>query len=73
MDFMLSEKQKMLQAMVKDFARKEVEPRWQEMEEKRRIPDDMLKKLANLGLLGMTVPAEYNGTRHGRLCAPAGD
>ena len=33
MDFMLSEKQKMLQAMVKDFTRKEVEPRWQEMEE----------------------------------------
>ena len=65
MDFILSEKQKMLQAMVKDFARKEVEPRWQEMEEKRRIPDDLLQKLAALGLLGMTVPAEYNGTDAG--------
>lgn len=65
MDFMLSEKQKMLQAMVKDFARKEVEPRWQEMEEKRRVPDDIFKKLANLGLLGMTVPVEYNGTDTG--------
>ena len=65
MDFILSEKQKMLQAMVKDFARKEVEPRWQEMEEKRRIPDDLLKKLAALGLLGMTVPTEYNGTNMG--------
>jgi alkylation response protein AidB-like acyl-CoA dehydrogenase len=62
MDFMLSEKQKMLQALVKDFTRKEVEPRWKEMEESRRIPDDLLKKLNDLGLLGMTVPAEYNGT-----------
>ena len=65
MDFVLSEKQKMLQAMVKDFARKEVEPRWQEMEETRRVPDDILKKLADLGLLGMTVPIEYNGTDAG--------
>ena len=65
MDFILSEKQKMLQSMVKDFTRKEVEPRWQEMEEKRRIPDDLLKKLAALGLLGMTVPTEYNGTNMG--------
>ena len=65
MDFMLSEKQKMLQALVKSFTRKEVEPRWKEMEESRRIPDNLLKKLNDLGLLGMTVPAEYNGTDAG--------
>ena len=65
MDFVLSEKQKMLQSLVKDFTRKEVEPRWQEMELKRRVPDDLLKKLAALGLLGMTVPVEYHGTEAG--------
>ena len=65
MDFMLSEKQKMLQAMVKEFTRKEVEPRWKEMEDTRRIPDDLLKKLNDIGLLGMTVPPEYNGTNAG--------
>ena len=65
MDFMLSEKQKMLQTMVKDFTRKEVEPRWKEMEDSRRIPEDLLKKLNDIGLLGMTVPVEYNGTNAG--------
>ena len=65
MDFVLSEKQKMLQSLVKDFTRKGVEPRWQEMEMKRRVPDDLLKKLAALGLFGMTVPAEYHGTDAG--------
>jgi alkylation response protein AidB-like acyl-CoA dehydrogenase len=65
MDFTLNEKQKMLQTLVKDFTRKEVEPRWKEMEISRRIPDDLLKKLNDIGLFGMTVPAEYNGTSMG--------
>ena len=65
MDFVLNERQKMLQAMVKDFTRKEAEPRWKEMEVSRRIPDDLLKKLNDIGLLGMTVPTEYNGTNAG--------
>jgi len=65
MDFVLNEKQKMLQAMAKDFTRKEVEPRWKEMEDVRRIPDDLLKKLNDIGLFGMTVPTEYNGTNAG--------
>jgi alkylation response protein AidB-like acyl-CoA dehydrogenase len=65
MDFILSEKQKMLRSLVNDFTRKEVEPRWQEMELKRRVPDDLLKKLAALELFGMTVPAEYHGTEAG--------
>ena len=65
MDFVLSEKQKMLQAMIKNFTRKEVESRWKEMEDARCIPDDLLKKLADIGLLGMTVPTKYNGTNAG--------
>ena len=65
MDFTLNERQKMLQAMVRDFTRKEVEPRWQEMEKSRRVPDDLLKQLNALGLFGMTVPAEYNGADTG--------
>ncbi len=61
MDFILSEQQKILQSMVKDFTQKEVEPRWREMEETRRIPDDLLKKFSQIGLLGMTAPEEYGG------------
>jgi alkylation response protein AidB-like acyl-CoA dehydrogenase len=65
MDFVLNEKHKMLQTMVKDFTRKEVEPRWQEMEDKRRIPDDLLKQLNDIGLFGMTVPMQYGGNDAG--------
>jgi butyryl-CoA dehydrogenase len=65
MDFTLTEKQKMLQSMVRDFTRKDVEPRWQEMEKSRRIPDDLVQQLASLGLFGMTVPPEYNGSGAG--------
>ena len=65
MDFTLNEKQKMLQSMVRDFTRKEIETRWQEMEKSRRIPDDLLKQLASLGLFGMTVPVEYIGNDAG--------
>jgi alkylation response protein AidB-like acyl-CoA dehydrogenase len=65
MDFTLNERQKMLQAMVRDFTRKEVEPRWKEMEDARRIPDNLLKKMNDIGLLGMTVPTEYNGNDAG--------
>ena len=65
MDFTLTEKQKMLQSMVRDFTRKDVEPRWQEMEKSRRIPDDLLKQLASLGLFGMTVPVEFSGNDAG--------
>jgi len=58
MDFTLNEKpKKCFQSMVRDFTRKEVEPRWQEMEKSRRIPDDLLKQLASLGLF-----------RHDRAC-----
>jgi alkylation response protein AidB-like acyl-CoA dehydrogenase len=35
------------------------------METSRRIPDDLLKQLASLGLFGMTVPVEYNGNDAG--------
>jgi len=35
MDFTLNESKKMLQSMVRDFTRKEIEPRWQEMEKSR--------------------------------------
>ena len=65
MDFTLNEEQLMLQTMVRDFTQTEIEPRWQEMEESRRIPDDLLKKFADIGLMGMTVPQEYNGTDAG--------
>ena len=62
MDFELSEEQRLLQKMVQEFSRQEIEPRVKELEERHEFPREILQKLAGLGLLGMTVPAEYGGT-----------
>ncbi len=63
MDFELSEEQRLLQGLVRDFARKEITPQAEELEERAEFPRDILGKLAGLGLMGMTVPSEYGGIR----------
>ena len=58
MNFELSEDQKMLKDMVREFVQKEIEPYAKTLEEKHEFPREILKKLAELGLLGMTIPPE---------------
>lgn len=61
MDFQLSEEQKMLVQMTRDFAEKEVAPRLATLPEDEPLPADLRKSLADLGLLGMCLPSEYGG------------
>jgi len=63
MDFELSEEQKLLQEMVRDFAQKEILPQAKSLEEDSTFPREILKKLGDLGILGMTIPPEYQGIR----------
>jgi len=63
MDFELSEEQKLLQEMVRDFAQKEILPQAKSLEEDSTFPQEILKKLGDLGILGMTIPLEYQGIR----------
>lgn len=67
MDFTLAENQKMLKAMVKDFATKELEPIAAEIDEKARFPDESIKKMAGLGLMGIPFPEEYGGSSGGQI------
>jgi len=62
MDFVLTEEQKMLQKMTRDFAREEVEPHVNEWEEQGGIPREVFDKMAKLGMLGPTAPPEYGGS-----------
>jgi len=72
MQFMLSEEQLLLQTMVKDFTKTEIEPIALKIDQEGKIPDDLLKKMAQIGLLGMTIPKEYGGSGFGNLgCALA--
>jgi butyryl-CoA dehydrogenase len=61
MSFELTEEQKMIRAMVREFARTEILPTAAERDRTREFPRENLRKMGELGLMGMNVPAEYNG------------
>lgn len=52
----------MLREMVADFTKREVEPQAAEFDRKGHLNLDLFRKLAELGLLGVTVPAEHGGS-----------
>ncbi len=57
----LSDEQKMLRDMVREFATNEIEPIAAEIDETCAYPMDNIKKMAELGLLGIPFPEEYGG------------
>ena len=62
MEFQLNEEQKMLKKMVHELAEKEFRPKVAEWEaEAEHMPREYFKKLADLGLLGLPIPVEYEG------------
>lgn len=62
MEFGLNENQKMIAQMVRDFAEKEVKPFMNKWDEEEFFPVDTMKKLGELGLLGIYIPEEYGGS-----------
>src|SRR5210317_353747 len=61
MTFKLTEEQLMVQSMVRDLGRTEFAPKAMERDRTKEFPADNLKKLGELGLMGMMIPPEYNG------------
>jgi alkylation response protein AidB-like acyl-CoA dehydrogenase len=62
MTFKLTEEQLMIQSMVRDLARSEFAPKAMERDKTKEFPADNLAKLGELGLMGMMVPPEYDGS-----------
>ena len=62
MDLKLSEEHKMLQDMARDFAQKEIAPLAAEIDEAARFPTETVKKMGELGFMGIEIPEEYGGT-----------
>lgn len=58
---MLTEEQRMVQDMARAFARDEIAPRAGDWEKAGEIPMDFLREMGALGLMGMTVPEEWDG------------
>jgi butyryl-CoA dehydrogenase len=61
MDFDLTEEQRMIRTSARDFAVREVAPKAAELDKTARWPTEIVAKMAELGLLGMTVPQEWGG------------
>lgn len=59
--FALTEEQKMLQKMAREFALKEIIPVAAEFDEKAIFPDEIFRKGLELGIVNMNIPAEYGG------------
>ena len=60
-DLYFTEEHKMLRDMVRDFARNEVKPLAQELDEKGGFPYESVKKMAELGLMGIPWDEKYGG------------
>jgi butyryl-CoA dehydrogenase len=62
MDFELTEEQRMIKEMVRNFAEKEVAPLAEKLDEEELFPEKNVKRMAELGLMGMMIPQEYGGS-----------
>lgn len=60
--FELSEEQLMIQQAARDFAQTELKPGVIERDEHQKFPKEEIKKLGELGFLGMMVDPKYNGS-----------
>ncbi len=61
MDFKLTQEQEMLRKMLRDFGEKEVRPIAAEIDKTSEFPWDVIKKMGELGLMGMTIEEKYGG------------
>jgi len=61
MAYQLNEEQRMIRAMVREFARDQVLPTAAERDRTCEFPAENIQKMGELGLMGMNVPPEYNG------------
>src|SRR3546814_12660694 len=67
MSFDLGETADMLRATVRTFSAGEIAPRAAEIDASNRFPDDLWRKMGDLGVRGVTVEEEYGGAAMGFL------
>jgi short-chain 2-methylacyl-CoA dehydrogenase len=61
LNFDLSDEQRDIQRLVREFADQEVRPVAEELDREHRFPYEIVEKLGGLGLMGMVFPQEYGG------------
>src|SRR5258707_11963361 len=61
MDFSLNEEQSAIQETCREFAEQEIKPLAEEMDRTAAFPYELIRKMGELGLLGLPFPEEYAG------------
>jgi alkylation response protein AidB-like acyl-CoA dehydrogenase len=67
MNFELNENQLMISQMVRDFSEKEIRANLKKWDDDEIFPVETMKKMGELGLLGVFIPEEYGGSGFGYL------
>jgi len=67
MEFALTDEQLQLQAMVRDFATREIAPHVRQWDEQSKFPLDVVRELGRLGLMGTIFPDEFGGSGLGYI------
>jgi alkylation response protein AidB-like acyl-CoA dehydrogenase len=62
LNYDLTPEQELVRATVRDFAEQRVAPVAEELDREERFPYELVSELAELGLMGMTIPEEYGGS-----------
>jgi len=62
MDFNIPEECILVRNMVREFVKQELEPIANDIDEKEKIPEDIIQKMKSLGFFGMTIPEAYGGS-----------
>lgn len=65
MNFEMNENQQMIAQMVRDFAEKEIRPKMKKWDDEEIFPVETMKKMGELGLLGIYIPESYGGSGFG--------
>ncbi len=65
MDFKLTPEQEMIRDAVREFTEKEIKPMAALYDEEKQFPYQNLKRMAELGMMGMNIPTEYGGSEAG--------
>jgi alkylation response protein AidB-like acyl-CoA dehydrogenase len=65
MSFKMNENQQMIVEMIRKFGKEHIHPKMMDWDESQEFPVEVFKKLGDLGLMGVLVPAEYGGSGFG--------
>ena len=68
MRFDLTQSQQVFREVVHEFATKEVAPRAKQVDEEGVFPHEAIKKMGELGLMGVAIPTDYGGAGADTLC-----